>query len=168
MAEPPGNGVPGRSRLDSAVAVLRTRYDAVNGGFGGAPKFPRPVELELLLRYARRTDDTEARAMAAHTLAAMAAGGIYDQVGGGFHRYATDARWQVPHFEKTLYDNALLTTAYVDAYQSTAEPDFRRVAMEILAYVQRDMTDPAPAGMVWRSFIPNGRRRPRPALPPTK
>jgi uncharacterized protein YyaL (SSP411 family) len=143
LATPPGSGVPDRSALDRAVAALRARFDAVNGGFGGAPKFPRPVELELLLRYARHTGDAKARSMAVRTLAALAAGGIHDHVGGGFHRYATDARWQVPHFEKTLYDNALLAMAYVDAYQLTHEPDFRRVAADTLAYVQRDMTDPA-------------------------
>jgi uncharacterized protein YyaL (SSP411 family) len=143
LTAPPDAGVPDRSALDRAVAALRARFDGVNGGFGGAPKFPRPVELELLLRYARHTGDAEARSMAARTLAAMAAGGIYDHIGGGFHRYATDARWQLPHFEKTLYDNALLAMAYVDAYQMTHEPDFLRVAADTLAYVQRDLTDPA-------------------------
>jgi uncharacterized protein YyaL (SSP411 family) len=143
LAAAAGTDLPGRSAIDRAVAALGSRFDAVHGGFGGAPKFPRPVELALLLRYARHTGDGNAREMAIQTLAAMAAGGVYDQVGGGFHRYATDAGWQVPHFEKMLYDNALLAMVYVEAYQLTGVADFRRVAEETLAYVQREMTDPA-------------------------
>jgi uncharacterized protein YyaL (SSP411 family) len=134
--------LPSRAALDRAVAALRATYDATNGGFGGAPKFPRPAQLELLLRYARRTADARARDMAAHTLDAMAAGGVYDQIGGGFHRYATDVRWEVPHFEKMLYDNALLANAYLDAAAATGRADFAAVTRDILDYVARDMTAP--------------------------
>jgi len=142
LAVAPAAGLPDRSALDRAVAGLRREFDAANGGFGDAPKFPRSVQLELLLRYHRRTGDAEALQMAERTLAAMAAGGVYDQVGGGFHRYATDAHWRVPHFEKMLYDNALLAVAYLEAYQVTQRADFARVAREILAYVEREMTAP--------------------------
>jgi uncharacterized protein YyaL (SSP411 family) len=145
MAAAPGAALPGRAALERAVAALRAGYDADNGGFGGAPKFPRPVQLDLLLRWARRRDDGAARRMVEHTLAAMAAGGIHDQVGGGFHRYSTDARWLVPHFEKMLYDNALLAVACLDAYQVTGRSDFAAVARDILAYVAREMTAPSGA-----------------------
>jgi hypothetical protein len=145
MAAPAAAGVPDRGALDRAVSALRAQYDPVNGGFGGAPKFPRPVELELLLRYARRTGDGEARAMVERTLEAMAAGGIHDQIGGGFHRYAIDARWLVPHFEKMLYDNALLAVAYLEACQLTGRPDFAAVARDVLTYVGREMTAPTGA-----------------------
>jgi uncharacterized protein len=95
-------------------------FDNQNGGLRGAPKFPSSLSVRLLLRYHRRTGDREALRMATFTLEKMAAGGIYDQVGGGFHRYSTDAAWLVPHFEKTLYDNALLAVDYLEAYQVTA------------------------------------------------
>ena len=117
-------------------------FDPVDGGFSGAPKFPQPSRLSLLLRYARRTRDAGATAMVATTLDRMAAGGIYDQIGGGFHRYSTDARWLVPHFEKMLYDNAQLAVVYLEAWQHTGDPAYQRVAREILDYVTREMTSP--------------------------
>ncbi len=143
FAAPADTGLPGRKVLDRAAQALRTQYDKQNGGFGGAPKFPRPVQLEFLLRYARRTGDAETRRMVERTLEAMAAGGIRDQLGGGFHRYATDARWQVPHFEKMLYDNALLALVYLEAAQAAGRADFAAVTRDILEYVRRDMTAPS-------------------------
>jgi uncharacterized protein YyaL (SSP411 family) len=127
---------------DEAFLRLAATFDERHGGFGGPPKFPRSVTLELLLRYHRRTGEPKALAMATRTLEAMARGGIYDHVGGGFHRYATDARWLVPHFEKMLYDNALLAVAYLEAHQATGREDFARVARETLRYVAREMTSP--------------------------
>src|SRR5919206_184871 len=115
--------------------------DGVHGGVRRAPKFPSSLHIRFLLRYARRTGDEQALEMARLTLTRMALGGIYDQVGGGFHRYSTDARWLVPHFEKMLYDNALLTRLYLHAYQATGEEFFSRVAEETLGYVKREMTD---------------------------
>jgi len=137
----PGD-VPGPTLIDRAARTLAQSFDPVFGGFGRAPKFPRPVTLELLLRYHRRTGDAQALHMVVHTLEKMAAGGMYDQVGGGFHRYSTDARWLVPHFEKMLYDNAQLAPLYLSAYQLTERDDFARVARETLRYVVREMTSP--------------------------
>jgi uncharacterized protein YyaL (SSP411 family) len=117
--------------------------DRVHGGFGGAPKFPHPMDLRLLLRTARRFGTSEALEVVQLTLDKMAAGGIYDHLGGGFHRYSTDARWLAPHFEKMLYDNALLTTTYLEAFQVTHEPRYAEVVRETLDYVLREMTDPA-------------------------
>src|SRR5688500_15672588 len=118
--------------LDQAVDALRAQYDPANGGFGGAPKFPPASALELLLR----RGETE---MTAHTLRAMASGGMYDQVGGGFARYAVDPYWLVPHFEKMLYDNALLARAYLHGWQVTAEPLFRTVTEETLDWALLEM-----------------------------
>jgi uncharacterized protein YyaL (SSP411 family) len=128
--------------LDEAYTRLARAYDAANGGFGGAPKFPQPMLLEFLLRTHFRTGQEAALEMATDTLRAMAAGGMYDQLGGGFHRYSVDERWLVPHFEKMLYDNALLARAYLDAWQLTKERAFARVVEETLAFVQREMTAP--------------------------
>ena len=133
---------PTRTAVIRAAERFKADFDADYGGFGKAPKFPRSVSLEFLLRYSRRAADPEARDMVATTLEAMAAGGIYDQVGGGFHRYATDRQWRVPHFEKMLYDNALLAVAYLEGYQVTQRPDFARVATEILDYLDREMSAP--------------------------
>jgi uncharacterized protein YyaL (SSP411 family) len=138
----PGPGVPSDKVIAVAAQNLGRMFDPVDGGFGGAPKFPQPSRLSLLLRYARRTGDTGATAMVATTLDKMAAGGIYDQVGGGFHRYSTDAQWLVPHFEKMLYDNAQLAVVYLEAWQSSGDSAYRRVAREILDYVAREMTSP--------------------------
>jgi uncharacterized protein len=127
--------------LDGAYLGLSRSYDPRNGGFGSAPKFPSSMNLEFMLRTYKRTGDARALEMATHTCRRMAEGGMYDQLGGGFHRYSTDARWLVPHFEKMLYDNALLARLYLHAYQATGEDFFRRVAEETLGYVKREMTD---------------------------
>jgi len=128
--------------LDEAARTLTTQYDRVNGGFGGAPKFPSPMALELLLRVHQRTGAERPLQMVEHTLDAMGRGGIYDQVGGGFHRYAVDAVWLVPHFEKMLYDNALLAHLYTVAWQVTGDPFHRVIATETIDYVLREMTSP--------------------------
>jgi uncharacterized protein YyaL (SSP411 family) len=131
--------------LQGALTALRRAFDPVHGGFGQAPKFPHALELRLLLRIWKRFGADDALHMTRLTLDKMAMGGMYDQVGGGFHRYSTDARWLVPHFEKMLYDNALLTSAYVEAWRATGEAAYREVAEETLAYVLREMTSPAGA-----------------------
>jgi len=128
--------------LEEAATGLARDFDPEHAGFGGAPKFPQPMLIEVLLRHHARTGQPAALEMALETLRAMAAGGIYDQLGGGFHRYAVDERWLVPHFEKMLYDNALLTRAYLDAWQLTHDPAHRRVAEQTLAFVLREMTSP--------------------------
>jgi uncharacterized protein YyaL (SSP411 family) len=135
--------VPGPEALTRTVDQFRRDYDARLGGFGGAPKFPRPSELLFLLREHARTGDAAARDMVVHTLRAMALGGMRDHVGGGFHRYSVDAQWRVPHFEKMLYDQAQLVLAYLEAAQATGDPFFGQVAADTLAYVEREMTDPA-------------------------
>lgn len=128
--------------LRKIVPQLRRVFDSTYGGFGSAPKFPHAMELRLLLRIGQRFGDEEAVNMARLTLDRMAMGGMYDQLGGGFHRYSTDARWLVPHFEKMLYDNALLTVAYLEGYQATGNTFYREVVEETLAYVLREMTSP--------------------------
>jgi uncharacterized protein YyaL (SSP411 family) len=125
--------------LDLAFGGLARSFDAAHGGFGGAPKFPQPMTLEFLLRYHLRSGDPQALKMVDLTLTRMASGGIYDQLGGGFHRYSTDAGWLVPNFEKMLYDNALLARLYLHAWQVTRRPLFRRVAEETLDYLVREM-----------------------------
>jgi uncharacterized protein YyaL (SSP411 family) len=127
--------------LRAAVVTLDRAFDPHYGGFGRAPKFPHPFELKLLLRAAKRFQDPQALEMVEVTLDRMARGGIYDHLGGGFHRYSTDARWLVPHFEKMLYDNALLAQVYLEAYQGTGKDEYRRVVEETLAWVEREMTD---------------------------
>jgi uncharacterized protein YyaL (SSP411 family) len=128
--------------LARGYAALASIYDPQNGGFGTAPKFPSPHNLFFLLRYWHRTGDKHALQMVEATLQAMQMGGIYDQVGNGFHRYSTDAQWLVPHFEKMLYDQALMAIAYIEAYQATGKEKYARTAREILDYVLRDMTAP--------------------------
>ncbi len=126
-----------------AARALARHYDAEHGGIGGAPKFPNTMVFSLFLRAWRATGDERFRQMTVETLHRMAAGGIYDQLGGGFHRYSVDARWLVPHFEKMLYDNALLTRLALEAYQATdGDAECRRVVEETLAYVLREMTSP--------------------------
>lgn len=125
--------------LSTAYQQIKSGYDPANGGFGDAPKFPRPVVFNFLLRYHARTGDQAALQMTLHTLHAMAEGGIHDHLGGGFHRYSVDAKWHVPHFEKMLYDQAQLAIAYLDAYQITHDPFYAGVARDILDYVLRDM-----------------------------
>jgi uncharacterized protein YyaL (SSP411 family) len=127
--------------LDAALRGLSRSYDPQQGGFGGAPKFPSSMNLDFALRAYRRTGNRQALEMVTHTCRKMAEGGLYDQLGGGFHRYSTDARWLVPHFEKMLYDNALLSRLYLHAFQATGEPFFRRIAEETFDYVLREMTD---------------------------
>ena len=128
--------------LNQAFSTLKHDFDVENGGFGTAPKFPQPLALEFLLRYCHHTDNKEALHMVTLTLEKMAKGGIYDQIGGGFHRYSTDNKWLVPHFEKMLYDNALLSQVYLHAYIVTGIPLFRRIAEETIDYVLREMTGP--------------------------
>jgi uncharacterized protein YyaL (SSP411 family) len=128
--------------LDSAYEDLVLRFDNEFGGFGNAQKFPSPHILMFLLRYWNRTGRSRALAMVTKTLDEIRRGGIYDQIGFGVHRYSVDARWQVPHFEKMLYDQALLATAYTEAYLATKNPEYRRSAKEILSYVLRDMASP--------------------------
>ncbi len=128
--------------LQKAYHVFSGMYDSQEGGFGGAPKFPRSETISLLLRIHRRTGDKHALTMATHTLEKIARGGIYDHLGGGFHRYSTDAHWLVPHFEKMLYDNALLAKSYIEAYQVDGNSMWASVARETLDYVLRDMTSP--------------------------
>jgi uncharacterized protein YyaL (SSP411 family) len=131
-----------RELIDQAVAELRRAFDPTWGGFGTAPKFPNPMDLELLLALHQRSGRNDLLDMVRVTLDRMAAGGIYDHLGGGFARYAVDQRWLVPHFEKMLYDNALLARAYLDAYLVTGNDDYARVVRETLDYVLRDMTMP--------------------------
>jgi len=126
--------------LFGALNALRRSYDPKCGGFGGAPKFPHALELRLLLRLSERFNDSVSLEMVKHTLTMMARGGMYDQIGGGFARYSTDEKWLVPHFEKMLYDNALLTSAYVEAFQKTRAPFFEQIARETLDYVRSEMT----------------------------
>ena len=128
--------------VEKAYQILRKDFDKDNGGFGKAPKFPQAMTLEFLLRYFYRSQDTGALEMVDLTLEKMARGGIYDQLGGGFHRYSTDSYWLVPHFEKMLYDNALLSRIYLHAYLVTGKHLFRTIAEETLDYVVREMSDP--------------------------
>ena len=128
--------------LAEASEQLASSFDARNGGFGGAPKFPQPAAIEFLLRQDKRGGGQREAVMVQRTLDRMASGGIYDQVGGGFHRYAVDAVWLVPHFEKMLYDNAQLASVYLAGYQAYGEDRYRRVAEETLDFVAREMTDP--------------------------
>ncbi|MDY7077673.1 MAG: thioredoxin domain-containing protein [Chloroflexota bacterium] len=131
-----------RQTLDTAFENLDQDFDELHGGWGTAPKFPQPMGLEFLLRYHHTTGDPLALQMVSQTLDAMARGGMYDQIGGGFHRYSVDDRWLVPHFEKMLYDNAQLARVYLHSWQVTSNPFHRTVAEEILDYVTREMTGP--------------------------
>jgi len=133
---------PDKEAVTQAYGRLSQAFDARHGGFGGAPKFPEALELGFLLNYHRYAGEARAQEMAGFTLEKMAQGGIYDQLGGGFHRYATDSRWLVPHFEKMLYDNALLSSVYLSHYQLTRNELDRRVAQETLDFVLRDLGSP--------------------------
>jgi uncharacterized protein YyaL (SSP411 family) len=133
---------PGEAVLAEARDQLAERFDSIYGGFGGAPKFPSPHNLFFLLRQWKCTGEARYLDMVEKTLQAMRRGGIYDHVGFGFHRYSTDERWVLPHFEKMLYDQALLILAYVEAFQATGKVDYRDAIEEIAAYVLRDMTSP--------------------------
>ncbi|MCC7157809.1 MAG: thioredoxin domain-containing protein [Bryobacterales bacterium] len=133
---------PDPQALDACFLYFRRTFDSRRGGFGDAPKFPRPVALNFLFRYHEHSGNKEALDMALLTLREMANGGMYDQLGGGFHRYSVDDRWFVPHFEKMLYDQAQLAISYVEAFQITGESRYAEVARGILDYVLRDMTHP--------------------------
>ena len=137
-----GAGPPDAETLDLAYRSLADQYDAAHGGFGRAPKFPQPVTLEFLMAHHASTGHARALEMAVGTLRHMAAGGLQDHLGGGFHRYSVDAEWLVPHFEKMLYDNALLASAYLDAYRLTDSDDLRRVATRTLDYMADDLRGP--------------------------
>ncbi|MCP3954006.1 MAG: thioredoxin domain-containing protein [Desulfobacterales bacterium] len=139
----PAGNLPDESTLHNAIDLFGKIYDPVNGGVRGAPKFPSSLPVRLLLRYYRRSGDETVLKMATTTLEKMAAGGMYDHIAGGFHRYATDAGWLVPHFEKMLYDNALLVPAYLEGFQVTRNPRFKEVAEQILDYVLKEMRSPA-------------------------
>jgi uncharacterized protein YyaL (SSP411 family) len=132
----------GKDVLDEAYEELVLNFDEQNGGFGGAPKFPTPHRLLFLLRYWSRTKEKTALTMVEKTLRTMRLGGIFDQVGFGFHRYSTDEKWLVPHFEKMLYDQALLALAYTEAFQATGSGKFKVTAKEVLEYVLRDLASP--------------------------
>ena len=138
--------LPGAATLDGAAAFYRSRFDDTFGGMRGAPKFPSTLPVRFLLRDQRRRGATglgiDSLRMATVTLEHMSAGGMHDHIGGGFHRYSTDDRWLVPHFEKMLYDNALLAEAYLEGWQVTRREDFAEVVKDLLAYVARDMTSP--------------------------
>jgi hypothetical protein len=140
-AAQPARQIVDGSGVESCFLTFRRTFDSRQGGFGQAPKFPRPVQFNFLLRYFASTGNEEALEMAAETLTAMYKGGMYDQLGGGFHRYSVDARWFVPHFEKMLYDQGQLAVACLEALQITGDAVFERIARETLDYVLRDMTD---------------------------
>ena len=140
---PPAVGPVDPGTLDAALESLGAGFDPTNGGFGAAPKFPQAGVLEFALRMVARTGSPVAASALRTTLARMAAGGIHDQLGGGFHRYSVDAEWLVPHFEKMLYDNALLSRIYLLAYQATGVEEYRDVATRAIDYVLRDLASPA-------------------------
>jgi len=139
----PTEATAGAQVLDETYENVTRSFDRINGGFGGSPKFPRPVVLTFLMRYYLRTGAQGALDMTRSTLRAMSRGGIHDALAGGFHRYTVDAAWRMPHFEKTLYDQAELALAYTDAFQLTRDVEFGDVARDTLAYVLRDMRDRA-------------------------
>lgn len=139
---PSSSGELSTALLDNASRSLARAFDAIHGGFGSAPKFPHAMDVRVLLRQFARTGDAHALHVARHTLEKMARGGIYDHLGGGFARYSTDDRWLVPHFEKMLYDNALLSIAYLEAYTITQDPEYSQVARETFDYILGRMTDP--------------------------
>jgi hypothetical protein len=138
---PASSGMPGPEALATTMQQFKSSFDRRRGGFGDAPKFPRPSELLFLLREYARTGDDEARDIVLTTLRAMALGGLRDHIGGGFHRYSVDGHWRVPHFEKMLYDQAQLVLAYLEAAQAATDPFFAQIAEDTLQYVRRDMTD---------------------------
>jgi uncharacterized protein len=141
IAPDASGSLPSKEILRETWESFRDSFDPQFGGFGPAPKFPRPSVLLFLLQYWSITGEEEAKSSAFHTLRSMARGGMHDQIGGGFHRYSTDRIWLVPHFEKMLYDNAQLAIAYLDAFRISRDPEFRNVARKTLDYVLREMTD---------------------------
>ncbi len=138
------------NHLADAATALRRWYEPQEGGFGGAPKFPQPMVLDFLLRHHARTGESEWLDIVRHSFTRMARGGLYDQLGGGFHRYTVDSAWLVPHFEKMLYDNALLSRLAVHLWQATGDADARRVALETFGWLRREMTS---AGGGWYSSL---------------
>jgi len=142
MSPPSGEVAVDERSLAEAARQYRDRFDGVHGGMAGAPKFPSSLPIRFLLRESRRQGDDHLRQMAELTLRKMAGGGMYDHVAGGFHRYSTDQLWLVPHFEKMLYDNALLVVAYLEGFQATGDEQFAAVARDILTYVEREMLAP--------------------------
>jgi len=152
--------------LQATYEELKSIFDEQYGGFGAAPKFPTPHRMVFLLRYHHRTGDEKALAMVEKTLQAMRLGGIWDHIGFGFHRYSTDEFWLLPHFEKMLYDQALMAMAYLETYQLTREPFYARTAEEIFTYVLRDMTSaaggfytagrPVNSARCWEPRVTNG------------
>jgi len=161
MTPPRGEGLPDATGLAAAAQQYQGRFDPSYGGLSGAPKFPSSLPVRFLFRESRRQKDGQLREMALLTLRRMASGGMYDQVGGGFHRYSTDSRWLVPHFEKMLYDNALLVVAYLEGFQVSGDEELADVARDILRYVSREMT--APEGAFYSatdadSLTPSGKR----------
>ncbi len=140
---PAGPGEVTRDPLPQAAEGLKKHFDTEFAGFGGAPKFPPSMDLEVLLREHARTGEAALLSMVEATLDRMARGGMYDQLGGGFHRYSTDDQWLIPHFEKMLYDNALLARVYLHAWQVTGKAGYARIVREVCEYVLREMTDPA-------------------------
>jgi uncharacterized protein YyaL (SSP411 family) len=142
LAAPEADGAElQQSLITRAAAALERSFDHQHGGFGGAPKFPHPMDLRLLLRVWKREPKRGLLEIVTLTIDKMAAGGMYDQLGGGFHRYSVDERWLVPHFEKMLYDNALLAVSYLEAFQATGNAEYERIVREICDYVLREMTD---------------------------
>ncbi len=145
LEEPPGQSrkeTAGLSLIRSGYEEIAASFDPVNGGFGRAPKFPTPTKILFLLRYWKRTGSDPALRMAEQTLDAMRCGGIHDHLGGGFHRYSTDTAWRIPHFEKMLYDQALLLMAFTEAWLATKNPTYRKTAEGIVRYVTRDLSSP--------------------------
>jgi uncharacterized protein YyaL (SSP411 family) len=141
IADAPGAEADTGEAIDRCFEQLRNSYDPRHGGFSGAPKFPRPSIFEFLLRFHRERGDAPALEMALHTMRKMAAGGMYDQLGGGFARYSVDPQWRVPHFEKMLYDEGQLVAAYADAYRITRDEDLARVIRHTIDYLERDLMD---------------------------
>ncbi len=141
----PDGEMPGREVLDTTYRAFRRSFDSKLGGFGGAPKFPRPSILNFLLRYSVEQKEEDALNMVVVTLREMAKGGMRDQLGGGFHRYSVDAQWLVTHFEKMLYDQAQLAIAYIEAFQVTRDESLAAVARDIFDYVLRDLSHPESA-----------------------
>ena len=141
-APPAGPRLLTADLLGAAFQALAREFDDRDGGLGQAPKFPQPMIWEFVLRFWKRTGQPRAREMVTTTLTRMARGGVYDQLGGGFHRYSVDGRWLVPHFEKMLYDQGQLASLYLHAYQAFGDDEYRRVAEETLDYLLREMTDP--------------------------
>jgi hypothetical protein len=147
-----------RILLDEGFMMLLDSFDNLNGGFGNAPKFPSPHNLMFLLRYYNMTRTRRPLNMVEKTLQKMRLGGIYDHLGFGFHRYSTDSNWRVPHFEKMLYDQAMICMVYIEAYQVTKKEDYKKTAEEILRYILVEMVDPEGDFILQRMQTPKERK----------